>query len=113
MTKRLLLTVIVILLVSCKKPQTTVMTGTTPPSDTPTLVAATQTNTPIPMEEAPVYDLGPIPGVSVKCLFQRQGEALTQQETPTDGSWRQFRHDAKLTGKSSLIGDITCLVQRR
>ena len=88
---------------ACQPPPT----ATTPP-ETTTPLAAAPTDTPAPSKEVPVYDLGPIPGVDIQCLFQRQGESLPQQETSTDGSWRQFRHNAKLTGRSPLTGDIAC-----
>ena len=80
---------------------------TTPPA-TPTQ----PTDTPAPIlthsPEIPNFDLGPIPEVHIDCLFQRQDEILNQQETPKNGSWRQYRSDAQLTGKSSLTGNISC-----
>ena len=82
--------------------------GACQPQTNTTPVAAAQTGTPTPSREVPVYDSGPIPEVHINCLFQRQGETILQQEEPRAGSWRQFRQNAKLTGRSPLIGDITC-----
>jgi len=60
------------------------------------------------LRSQPTFDLGPVPGVTIECLSQSP-QALTHARNPTlDGSWRQFRRDRQLTGRSPLVGNTTC-----
>src|SRR5262245_20379544 len=60
------------------------------------------------LRSQPSFDLGPIPGVTIDCLAQSP-QAGTHDRNPTlDGSWRQFRRDRQLTGRSPLVGNTTC-----
>lgn len=54
------------------------------------------------------FDLGPIPDVEIECLTESSGAGSLTPDSSLDGSWLQFRGDRKLTGRSPLIGDITC-----
>jgi hypothetical protein len=54
------------------------------------------------------FDLGPIPEVSIECLATSKDAGKFPQDPLADGSWLQVRRDRKLTGRSPLIGYITC-----
>lgn len=54
------------------------------------------------------FDLGPIPDVVIDCLATSATAGSLRPDANLDGSWLQFRRDRKLTGRSPLIGDITC-----
>jgi hypothetical protein len=84
-----------------------IATCTTPPTAPTPKTEITTSPEPTPTEN-PVFDLGPIPEVDIDCFFQSQEETITQQEITKDGSWRQLRRNAQLTGRSSLTGNITC-----
>ena len=57
---------------------------------------------------AEAIDLGPIPEVHIEC-FATSPDAQSLSPDPTkDGTWLQFRRDRKQTGRSPLIGTITC-----
>jgi hypothetical protein len=54
------------------------------------------------------WNLGATPAVNVDCLAVSP-QARSQAPSPSrDGSWTQFRGDRKLTGRSALVGGITC-----
>jgi len=54
------------------------------------------------------FDLGPIPPVEIECFAESEGASSLAPDPRLDGSWLQFRRDRKLTGRSPLIGNITC-----
>ena len=54
------------------------------------------------------WDLGPVPEVVIECLAEADGAGNLVPDASNDGSWLQFRRDRKLTGRSPLIGNITC-----
>lgn len=54
------------------------------------------------------WDLGPIPDVVIECFAESEGAGSLAPDSSLDGSWLQVRRDRKLTGRSPLIGDITC-----
>ena len=58
--------------------------------------------------DAQEFDLGPIPGVEIKCLAVPEQPGSKLPNLNPRGSWTQFRGDRKLTGRSELIGSITC-----
>ncbi|MGI9235395.1 MAG: hypothetical protein ACR2RD_17315 [Woeseiaceae bacterium] len=58
--------------------------------------------------EAQEFDLGPIPGVVIECFAESEDAGNLRTDSSLDGSWLQVRRDRKLTGRSPLIGDITC-----
>lgn len=54
------------------------------------------------------FDLGPIPPVQIECFAESPDAGSLIPDPTKDGSWLQFRRDRKLTGRSTLIGDVTC-----
>lgn len=54
------------------------------------------------------FDLGPIPEVVIECFADFEGAGNLRTDSNLDGSWLQVRRDRKLTGRTPLIGDITC-----
>ena len=56
----------------------------------------------------PTFDLGAIPPVTITCLAQSPQAGSRPRTLTADGSWRQFRRDRELTGRSPLIGNVTC-----
>lgn len=57
---------------------------------------------------AQVFDLGAIPAVHIDCLATSPKAGSVPVNPFADGSWKQFRRDRTLTGRSPLIGNITC-----
>lgn len=55
-----------------------------------------------------VLDLGDIPNVQIQCLAESQGAGSIPPNPLADGSWRQFRRDKRLTGRSPLVGNFSC-----
>lgn len=54
------------------------------------------------------WDLGRAPEATIECYAEAPGAGSVPVNDAADGSWRQFRRDRKLTGRSPLVGDITC-----
>lgn len=54
------------------------------------------------------FNLGPMPGVQIECLATSPSAGTLIPDASRDGSWTQYRGNKKLTGRSELIGDITC-----
>ena len=48
------------------------------------------------------------PRVNIECFNESREAGTTVSDQTEDGSWLQFRHDRKLTGNTSLVGEITC-----
>ncbi|MGI9271081.1 MAG: hypothetical protein ACR2QT_04855, partial [Woeseiaceae bacterium] len=58
--------------------------------------------------DAQNWDLGAIPDVVIECYAESEDAGSIAPDSSLDGSWLQVRRDRKLTGRSPLIGDITC-----
>ncbi len=62
-------------------------------------------------ESAPadaIFDLGLVPEVEIDCGEPAEGTGTVDPSSGADGSWRRIRRDGGLTGRSPLVGDVSC-----